>query len=513
MPSRRTYSSSLAQLLKGICKVPSALDTYVSGLAIDSRLVKQGDLFLAMSGNHTDSTDHIKEAILKGANAVVAEGLVNQGNAFEDGLVVELFVDNLKANIGVIADRFFRSPSQDLAVIGVTGTNGKTSVTNYLASYFAYNNHVSAVIGTLGYGLVNNEGHKLKETGFTTPNVVDVHRCLAELRDAGAQTVFMEVSSHGLSQGRVDGVQFDGAVFTNLTREHLDYHGTMAEYAASKFKLFQREGLKFAVVNEDDDYASQLIEEIAPEVRVFTYGVKSASDVAVNAYELNVHSASSISADVTTPVGALGINSGLIGLFNLSNLLAVLTVAVAKQELKDCEQRIQGIQAVKGRMQVVQTKNMPVAIVDYAHTPDALRNALEAIKPHCQGKLIVVFGCGGDRDNGKREEMAKVAAQLAELSVVTNDNPRTEAPEKIIGDIIKGFDQTGHVYLIEADRRKAISLAFKRASSADVILIAGKGHETWQDVNGERVHFSDIEEVERILGLSTAETSQIEERV
>jgi UDP-N-acetylmuramoyl-L-alanyl-D-glutamate--2,6-diaminopimelate ligase len=253
MTLRKTYSSNLALLLKGICSVPSALNTHVSGLAIDSREVKKGDLFLAISGSHSTSTDHIKEAISKGAKAVVAEGSVNKGKAFANGSVVELFVDNLKEKVGFIADRFFRSPSYDLSVVGVTGTNGKTSVTNYLASYFSNGGDVSGVIGSLGYGLVRSNDVQLKETGFTTPNVVEVHRCLAELRDAGAKNVFMEVSSHGLSQGRVDGVKFEGAVFTNLTRDHLDYHGSMEDYASSKIKLFKRDDLKFAVVNEDDN--------------------------------------------------------------------------------------------------------------------------------------------------------------------------------------------------------------------------------------------------------------------
>lgn len=500
MLPRKTYSSNLALLLKGICKVPSALDTYVSGLAIDSRKVKPGDLFLAISGNHSKSTDHIKEAVAKGANAIVAEGTINQGRVFEDGLAVELFVDNLKDKIGLIADRFFRSPSKDVAVVGVTGTNGKTSVTNYLASYFANEGVISGLIGTLGYGVVKSNGAQLRETGFTTPNVVEVHKCLAELRDAGAKTVFMEVSSHGLSQGRVDSVRFEGAVFTNLTREHLDYHGSMEEYAASKFRLFAMKDLQFVAINEDDDYARKLFEVIEPGVNIFTYGIKSNSDVSVNDYVLNANSASSISANIITPAGEFNVHSGLIGLFNLSNLLAVMTVAVAKQELKSCEQRIQRIQSVEGRMQLVHIKNSPLVIVDYAHTPDALENALEAIKPHCQGNLIAVFGCGGDRDSGKRKEMAQVAEKLADLIVVTDDNPRTEDPEKITNNILEGF-KSKRSYVVEHDRRAAIELAISKADSTDVVLIAGKGHETWQEANGERVYFSDIDEVQRILGV------------
>jgi UDP-N-acetylmuramoyl-L-alanyl-D-glutamate--2,6-diaminopimelate ligase len=500
MTLRKTYSSNLAFLLKGICSVPSALNTHVSGLAIDSREVKKGDLFLAISGSHSTSTDHIKEAISKGANAVVAEGSVNKGKAFEDESVVELFVDNLKEKVGFIADRFFRSPSFDLSVVGVTGTNGKTSVTNYLASYFSNGGEVSGVIGSLGYGLVRGDDVQLKETGFTTPNVVEVHRCLAELRDAGAKNVFMEVSSHGLSQGRVDGVKFEGAVFTNLTREHLDYHGSMEDYASSKIKLFKRDELKFAVVNEDDDYSNLFVGAIPSGVNVFTYGVKSKSDISVLDFQLRADSLSTITADISTPAGEFNIHSGLIGSFNLSNLLAVMSVAVAKQELKNCEQRIQAIKSVNGRMQLVHIKNKPIVIIDYAHTPDALENALEAVKAHCKGKVTLVFGCGGDRDTGKRRDMAKIAENLADNIIVTDDNPRSEAASLITDHIFEGFVNQKAARLVH-DRQSAIELAISTSTKNDLILIAGKGHETWQEINGQKFHFSDIEVVQKILGI------------
>ena len=510
MVLRKTYSSSLALLLKGICNVPSALDTHVSGIAIDSRAVKKGDVFLAVSGIHSKSTDHIKEAISKGANAVVAEGFVNKGKAFEDGLVVELFVDNLKEKVGIIADRFFRSPSSEMSVIGVTGTNGKTSVTNYLASYFAHGGSVSGVIGTLGYGIVSADSTSLKETGFTTPSVVDVHRYLAELRDLGAENVFMEVSSHGLSQGRVDGVKFEGAVFTNLTREHLDYHGSMENYAASKAKLFSKEGLKFAVINEDDEYSHPLIKLTPPGVNVLTYGVDQKADISVLKCQLNTNSESTISADISTPSGDYVIKSGLIGLFNLSNLLAVLSVAVAKQDLMHCEKRLQLIHSVSGRLQLVKQANKALVIVDYAHTPDALKNVLQAVRPHCVGKVFLVFGCGGDRDIGKRKEMAILAEKLADSIIVTDDNPRTETPSVITDHIFEGFSSKENVTL-EHNREKAIQLAITKATKEDLVLIAGKGHETWQEINGQKFHFSDLEVVKRHLGIDvlSADTKEV----
>lgn len=500
MTLRKTYSSSLALLLKGICDVPSALDTHISGLAIDSREVKKGDVFLAISGSHSNSTDHIKEAIDKGANAIVAEGSVNKGRVFEDGLVVELFVDGLKDKVGLIADRFFRSPSTDISVIGVTGTNGKTSVTHYLASYFSNENETSGVIGTLGYGLFSKGDSELRETGFTTPNVVQVHQCLAELRDAGAKSVFMEVSSHGLSQQRVDGVKFEGAVFTNLTHEHLDYHGSMENYAASKAKLFSKSCLKFAVINEDDEYSGQFIKSVPAGTNIFTYGVKSNADIAVLDYQLRPGSLLALAAEISTPAGNFNIHSSLVGLFNLSNLLAVLSVAVAKQALKSCEQRIQSIQPVNGRMQMLRAKDKPLVVIDFAHTPDALKNAISASKSHCEGNVIVVFGCGGNRDVEKRNVMARIAEDLADKVIVTDDNPRNEAADIITDQIFEGFKNKNAVVL-EHDRESAIKLGISQAKPQDLVLIAGKGHETWQEIKGKKYHFSDLEVAKRALGI------------
>lgn len=510
MKLRRTYSESLARLLKGVCNVPSGLDTFISGLSLDSRLVKRGDLFLALSPCPSNAAVHIKEAIDKGANAVVAQGSLNQGLAFEDGLTVELYIDNLKQKVGLIADRFYRSPSSDMSVIGVTGTNGKTSVTNYLAQYFASEASLSGLIGTLGYGLLGEDSIALKETGYTTPNVVEVHRCLAELRDAGVTNVFMEVSSHGLSQGRVDGVRFEGAVFTNLSREHLDYHGSMEAYAQSKFELFKKPGLKFAVINDDDHYAGQLREQITQDIKVLSYGVKTQADISVLNYQLMDGPQVRIKAQIATPDGEFSIRSGLMGAFNLSNLLAVVAVASAKHAVKNCEQRIKALRAVDGRMQMLTIDGGPSIVVDYAHTPDALENALIAVKPHCQGRLIVVFGCGGDRDAGKRPEMAVVAERLADTVIVTDDNPRYESPQQITQDIFSGFQNTKNVSLIH-DRALAINEAVAQAISGDLVLIAGKGHETWQEFNGQKVHFSDIEVIQGMLK-GTCSSKQSKER-
>ncbi|MFT7372011.1 MAG: UDP-N-acetylmuramoyl-L-alanyl-D-glutamate--2,6-diaminopimelate ligase [Oleiphilaceae bacterium] len=484
-----SYTTDLVHLLSGICAVPSALNTAIHGIQMDSRKVKKGDLFIALSGSHSASTDHIVEAIAHGANAVVAEGRLYKGCVFEDGDAVKLFVDNLKLKVGEIADRFFQSPSKDLDVIGVTGTNGKTSVTNYLADYFSLNGMKSGFIGTLGYGLSDE---KIYSTDNTTPNVVDVHRYLAELRDLHVQTVVMEVSSHGMLQGRTDSVRFVGAVFTNLTREHLDYHGTMENYAEAKSRLFKCKELRFAVINNDDSYAEMMVLGVPKHVNVVRYGIACASDITVASYELEA----GICAEVNTPDGPIALKSKLIGRFNLSNLLAVIGVAIASGHKIENLNVIKDLRSVVGRMEVVKVKNQAVVVVDYAHTPDALENALKALRPHCSGLIFLVFGCGGDRDVGKRAEMAGIAETLADYIIVTDDNPRNEDPEKITNDILKGFKSQVKVSVIHS-RADAILKAMSQASKYDVILIAGKGHETWQEIKGERVFFSDMNEVKK----------------
>lgn len=506
----RSYTTDLVQLLSGICDVPSVLNTVIHGIQIDSRKVTKGDLFLALSGCHSASTDHILEAIDRGANAVVAEGKLFKGRVFEDGDAVELFVDDLKLKVGEVADRFFQAPSKDITVIGVTGTNGKTSVTSYLAQYFSSNGVNSGFIGTLGYGLSDE---KIYSTDNTTPSVVDVHRYLAELRDLQVEMVAMEVSSHGLIQGRSDGVRFVGAVFTNLSREHLDYHGTMDDYAEAKSLLFKNKDLRFAVINNDDAYVDVMASEIAENVNVIRYGIANSSESALcHALDIRVSSCEfkdGICADITTPEGAVLIKSSLIGRFNLSNLLAVVGVAIASGHTVKNLRAINDIGSVVGRMELVKVKGRATTIVDYAHTPDALKNALEALKPHCSGSLYLVFGCGGDRDIGKRPEMAAIAEEMADGIIVTDDNPRYEDPEKITDDILRGFQSQDKVKVIH-NRAKAILNALTSSNENDVILIAGKGHETWQEVRGDRVFFSDMREVNNYIERSISTAQKME---
>ena len=500
MTSLKSYRNDLVTLLNGICQVPAALNASISGLSIDSRQVQKGDLFLALSGCHSSSTDHIVEAIERGANAIVAEGKLFNGRVFEDGSAVELFVDDLKHKAGVIADRFFGSPSAGISVIGVTGTNGKTSVASYLAQYLDLSGISSGLIGTLGYGLVSSGKITLSETTHTTPNVVDVHRYLAELRSQGLECVVMEVSSHGLTQGRVDGVRFDGAIFTNLSRDHLDYHGSMQAYASAKKMLFQTEGLRFAVINQDDPYAEEMKSGLAADVKLYTYGIDADADVKVSNYQLSSDRGLSLSAQIISPLGEFSIESGLMGRFNLSNLLAVISVAIAKRKTSHCAERVSQLTAVDGRMEVLRSKGQPTVVVDYAHTPDALKNVLETLKPHCKGHLRLVFGCGGDRDIGKRAEMAKIAEILADDILITDDNPRDEDPSNITNEILTGFSASSGIRVVH-DRKQAIASMFKSSKENDIVLIAGKGHETWQEVKGKRTFFSDTQEVRRNMGM------------
>ena len=496
MSDNRCYVTNLASLLKNICAVPAALNTQIYGLQMDSRKVQKGDLFLALPGARSSPAEHIVEAIRRGANAVVAEAELAGVQVVENGAAVQLFVDNLKQSVGVIADRFFLAPSQSMSVIGITGTNGKTSVSHYLANYLHADGVPTGIIGTLGYGIPALDNEAIKLTDYTTPNVVDVHRYLAQLRDRGVQCVTMEVSSHGLDQGRVDAVRFEGAVFTNLTRDHLDYHGTMQNYALAKSKLFKSPGLKFAVLNNDDPYAAEMKSVLNQDVMLVTYGIDHAADVKAEEVKFGL----GIQAQVATPVGRFKIDSRLLGRFNLSNLLAVVGVAVAKSRALSSFKLINQLAPVTGRMEMLHVPGRPTVVVDYAHTPDALKNVLEALKPHCQGRLRVVFGCGGDRDSGKRPQMAAIAEALADDVLVTDDNVRFEDPEQITNDILKGFTTLGRVEVIH-DRKLAIASSLAAAHENDLIVVVGKGHETWQEVRGQRSHFSDIEEVRRILGV------------
>ncbi|MEZ0231677.1 MAG: UDP-N-acetylmuramoyl-L-alanyl-D-glutamate--2,6-diaminopimelate ligase [Methylophilaceae bacterium] len=451
-----------------------------SGLTSDSRKVKAGDVFVAYAGDSHDGRHFIPQAIAQGAAAVVWEP---QGFSWNNEWQLKhVAVPGLRKTVGNIADTFYGEPSQKMWVIGVTGTNGKTSCSHWLAQALNILNRKTAVVGTLGNGFIN----ALSTAINTTPDPILLHGMFAEYLKQGAQAIAMEVSSHGLDQGRVSGVHFNVAVLTNLSRDHLDYHGDMDAYAAAKRSLFAWDGLACAALNADDVFGREIAQEMLRRgKRVLTYGL-DAGDIRGTALRFNEHG---LSMHVETPFGGADIQVGVVGRFNAYNVLAVLTgLLVSDVSLSDAVNAIGQLKPVAGRMQQYGGQGKPVVVIDYAHTPDALEKVLAALREQVSGKLVCVFGCGGDRDAGKRPLMGAVAAQLADEVVVTTDNPRHEKPAEIISQILGGIDQAPYV---EIDRETAINFAISNAQQGDVVLVAGKGHEDYQDIAGTKHPFSD----------------------
>lgn len=462
------------------------LSLYDQGIApasitADSRQVQAGSLFLAYPGEKQDGRAYIAQAIAKGASAVAWES-----ESFEwdtQWQVPNLPVRHLRENCGSIADSFYGHPSEKLWMIGVTGTNGKTSCSHWLAQTLSLVGRKAALVGTLGNGFPGALSHAIN----TTPDPILLHGMLADYLQQGAKAIAMEVSSHGLEQGRVSGVHFDVAVFTNLSRDHLDYHGDMAAYGAAKKKLFEWESLSCSVLNIDDDFGAELAKNlIAMNKSVMTYGFNE--HAMIRGFDL-AFSANGLSMQVATPFGDASVSAALVGRFNAYNLLAVLaTLLSSNVALDDAVAAISQVKSVAGRMQQLGGGEQPLLVIDYAHTPDALEKVLGALREQCTGKLLCVFGCGGNRDQGKRPLMGEVASRLADKVIVTTDNPRDEAPEAIVQAIGTGIDGD---YEIVMDRAAAISAALQQSASGDIVLVAGKGHEDYQEVAGVRYPFSD----------------------
>jgi len=456
-------------------------------ITADSRQVRAGDAFAAYPGQDADGRAFIPDAIARGAGSVLWEALSFRWNVA--WRVSNVAVDDLKAKLGAIAHHIYGSPSRSLLVVGVTGTNGKTSCTHWIAQCLDACGRKSGILGTLGNGLVGDLGVSAR----TTPDAALVHETLGKLRDAGAQAVAMEVSSHGLDQGRVNAVEFDVALFTNLTRDHLDYHGSMAAYGAAKAKLFGWPTLPTCVINADDPFGRTLADAArARGQRVLTYGLVGADIVAAR---ISI-TATGIALSIATPWGRGEVATRLAGTFNALNVLGVLGVLLACGIGLDAAlAALSRINAPPGRMQRLGGGSEPLVVIDYAHSPDALEQALTALRPAVAqaGELICVFGCGGDRDPGKRPEMGRIAAERADRIVVTSDNPRGEEPAAIAAAIVEGIRDTGHrSYTLELDRGVAIRGAVASAQAGDVVLVAGKGHEDYQERNGERTPFSDV---------------------
>ena len=478
----------LRELLEGMARVPGVANREVRGLQTDSRRVQPGDLFLAAPGMVADGRDFIGDAVASGACAVVYE--TDDGYALRGAPVPAFGISGLRRKIGLIADRFYGSPSRRLVVVGVTGTNGKTTCTQLLAQALDQPPKRCAVIGTLGSGFPGT----LNASIHTTPDAVTVQRLMADFIAQDAAHVAMEVSSHALEQGRVNGVLFHVAVFTNLTRDHLDYHGDMTAYGLAKAKLFAHEGLKYAVINHDDDFGRRLLAGVGAPVTSLSYGVEGGD---VRAREVRP-SPEGLWMRIQTPYGETELRSPLIGHFNVYNLLAVFTTLLALGvELNDAAARLARAHAPSGRAERFGgAKGLPLVVVDYAHTPDALEKILLALREHTRGKLWCVFGCGGDRDRGKRPVMGEIAERLADMVLLTDDNPRHESGDAIIAEIAGGMRASPRIIRY---RRAAIKAAIQSAAAGDIVLIAGKGHEDYQQVGDERRPYSDREAVRQLM--------------
>ncbi len=489
----------LGTLLQGIVDLPARYDRRVTGLALDSRAVRPGDLFFALVGTATDGRRFVEEALARRAGAVVQEA---PGVALEvrHGVPV-IGVPGLDQLVGMVADRFYAHPSADLWVAGVTGTNGKTTVSHLIAQVLTGAGDVPGggwpcgVVGTLGCGLFG----ELRPSRHTTPDAVTLHRLLADLRGRGVRHAVMEVSSHALVQGRVNGVAFDVAVFTNLTRDHLDYHGSLEAYGEAKRRLFRFPGLKTAVVNLDDPFGDAILRQIDPGIEAVGYSLHDAPRARVRARTLTVGPAG-VRMEVVTPVGEGLLESPLLGRFNAGNLLAAVgALLTLRLPLPGLLAGLARAQPVAGRMERHGGReDQPLVVIDYAHTPDALQSVLATLREHCRGRLTCVFGCGGERDRGKRPEMGAVAERLADELIVTDDNPRREDGDLIVAEILGGMARPG-LARVERERERAITLALAGAGADDVVLVAGKGHEDYQEANGQRRPYSDRAVVRALL--------------
>lgn len=466
-----------------------AQGVHVSSMTADSRKVQAGSLFLAYPGEKHDGRTFIAQALAQGASAVVWESEGFDWN--DDWQAINQPVRHLREQCGLIADSFYDHPSEKLWMIGVTGTNGKTSCSHWLAQTLSLLGRKTALIGTLGNGFPGALSYAIN----TTPDPILLHGMLADYWQQGAKAIAMEVSSHGLEQGRVSGVHFDVAVLTNLSRDHLDYHGDMAAYAAAKKKLFDWEGLACSVLNVDDAFGLQVAKElIGTNKPVLTYGFSEHAMVRGSGLTFT---SQGLSMQVATPYGSTGISAALVGRFNAYNLLAVLaTLLSSSVSLEEAAAVIAQIKPVAGRMQQLGGGKQPLVVIDYAHTPDALEKVLSALREQSTGKLLCVFGCGGNRDQGKRPLMGEMASKLADKVIVTSDNPRDEAAEAIVKAIEIGL---GGEYEIVLDRAMAISTAIRQAEAGDIVLVAGKGHEDYQEIAGVKYPFSDEAVVNRVL--------------
>jgi UDP-N-acetylmuramoyl-L-alanyl-D-glutamate--2,6-diaminopimelate ligase len=484
----------------------------VHDLRLDSRTVTTGDVFFSVEKHIEVATVYIQQAVDAGAAAIV----IDESQMLPAIAGVKLItIPSLHAKMGAIADKFYGMPSANTCVVGITGTNGKTSCSHWIAQMWSRLSGPAAMVGTLGCDIFNDGrslNYPLGTTGLTTGDVLSNHRILHDLCSKKISLVAMEVSSHALDQGRVDGIQFDTAIFTNLTRDHLDYHGDMQSYGETKCKLFSCPSLKWALLNADDSFSVEIKKYMQLEnnhVNVLTYSLEdSLADIGVERYEATKQG---VIAAIRTPWGKGTLQSKYPGGFNLLNVLAVVgTLCSHGMDLQSALTEVSQLQAVPGRTQIVSADYDDVlVIVDYAHTPDALEKILKAVREQCEKNLWCVFGCGGNRDQGKRAIMGSIASIIADRVVVTSDNPRHEISQDIISAILLGC--TSSDVHSEIDRAQAIEYAIQNAMPGDAIVIAGKGHEQYQEIAGQRYTFSDV--AVAVNALQLRKQSKLMERV
>ncbi|WP_448565663.1 UDP-N-acetylmuramoyl-L-alanyl-D-glutamate--2,6-diaminopimelate ligase [Thalassotalea ganghwensis] len=494
MPNLRSLNDILSAVNVSVpCDIQVAKRALLTN---DSRLLKSDDVFCAVIGQQADGRDYIEQALQKNVALVIKEcqnedhhGQVTQLTGANGEAVYQVNVFQLNLRLFDLASSFYDFPQQQLCVCGVTGTNGKTSISQLIAQLFALIGKPCAIIGTNGAGLPG----QLLALNNTTPGATELMNLLASFAEQEIKHVAMEVSSHALDQKRVAPELFDVAVFSNLSRDHLDYHQTMDAYAKAKFTLFTQQSGQIAVINGTDEIAKQWLKywPRQDDLIVYCKGEQlnnfkrfvQASDIK--------HSASGASFILTTELDSVAIESPLLGDFNIDNLMAAVAVLLSQGfSLKEIALQVPKLTAVDGRMETFKGENSPTVVVDYAHTPDALEKVLHACRAHCHGNLWLVFGCGGDRDKGKRAMMAAVAERFADKVMVTSDNPRNEEPIDIIQDIVEGFEDATDI-MIEVDRAKAIKEVIAGANKADIIVLAGKGHEDYIEVAGQKHHFDE----------------------
>ena len=494
-PATTIKAKSLSSLLDGILPAEAIFDAEISGLCLDSRAVKPRDCFIALQGEQAHGLSYVEQALQAGAGAILADAELSQQDERLPASVPFMCVENLRDHLGEISNRFFDYPSREMSIIGVTGTNGKTSVAAILATVLKRHFGAAAYVGTLGMGCWPDLAGGVN----TTPDLLSLQGQFATWRDQGIKNCALEASSHALAQGRLKGIDIDVAIFTNLSHEHLDYHGTMEAYGESKRLLFNKP-VRAAVTNIDDAFGRDIYQRIDRDIGLWPYGVSASKESYPNLTTASdiTTSLDGIEMWVSSPCGEGRIRSPLVGEFNVANLLATVAgLAALELDFDDIAEAIAETNAIPGRMQIVnhdlanKADCLPTVLVDYAHTPDGLQHSLASLREMVSGKLICVFGCGGERDKEKRPMMGQIAERLADTVIITSDNPRGES-QKDIGTHILAGQTKPEDSIVEPDRRKAIGKAIGLASVGDAVLIAGKGHEQDQLISGQSLPFSDI---------------------